>query len=119
MQNLGTAYTNQAKYGQAEAMLRECLALREKVTPVSWERYSAMSLLGDVFLRQARFGEAEKLLLDGYSGMIERYSQISANNRPSVARAGERVVDLYVKLGNAQRAAEWRTRVEREATRGQ
>ncbi|MCX6632563.1 MAG: serine/threonine-protein kinase, partial [Candidatus Solibacter sp.] len=112
MQLLAAAYSSQGNYGEAESMLRECVRLREKVTPDSWERYHVAGNLGNVFLLQARFAEAERYLVDGYLGMMERYSQVSANNRATVALAGKRVVELYEKWGRAEKAAEWRLRIE-------
>ena len=114
MQNLGTVYTKQGKYQQAEAMFRDCLALREKLAPEAWNRYQVADELGNLLLLQSRFAEAEPYLLSGYSGMLERYQKMPANERSKVELAGTRLVELYEKWGKPEKLAEWRGRIEKD-----
>ena len=53
-------------------MLREVLAIREKVRPDAWTTFNTKSMLGEALLGQKRYAEAEPLLLAGYRGMKER-----------------------------------------------
>ena len=53
-------------------MLREGLAIREKVTSDDWRRFHTMSQLGEALLGQGRHAEAESLIVSGYEGMKAR-----------------------------------------------
>jgi tetratricopeptide (TPR) repeat protein len=57
------------KYTEAEKAFRECLAVREKEAPNSWETFETMSQLGGVLLVQKKYADAEPLLLRAYEGM--------------------------------------------------
>ena len=43
---LGNNVLEQAKWQEAEPLLRECLAIRAKAIPDDWRRYNTMGLLG-------------------------------------------------------------------------
>ena len=53
---------------EAEPLLRECLAIREKTQPDDWQTFDAQSLLGGALLGQKKYAEAEPLLLPGIRG---------------------------------------------------
>src|SRR5262245_15706209 len=53
----------------AEPILRECLVIREKVMPDSWQTFNAQAMLGGALLGQEKYEPAEPLLLKGYEGM--------------------------------------------------
>src|SRR5262245_15999228 len=55
----------------ADPLLRECLAIREKAQPDAWTTCNARSMLGAALLGQGKLAEAEPLLLDGYRGVKE------------------------------------------------
>jgi serine/threonine protein kinase/tetratricopeptide (TPR) repeat protein len=61
-----------ADFSEAESVVRQCLALREKNLPDDWRTFTAQNMLGGILLLEKRYAEAEPLLLSGYSGMKER-----------------------------------------------
>ena len=90
---------------EAEGLLRECLAIREKVLPEGhWQRANAKSILGGSLLVQKKFDEAEPLLLSGYDGLAQ------AKDTPAerLTEAQQRVVELYEKWGKPEQAEAWR-----------
>ena len=70
----------QAKaFTEAEAVFRECLAIREKTQPNTWTPFDTKSLPGrGVLLGQKKYADAELLLLSGYEGMKQRKDTIPA-----------------------------------------
>jgi tetratricopeptide (TPR) repeat protein len=138
---LGRHLLRQERYADAEAPLRECLAIRERIFPEghasAWLRYNAMSLLGGALAgrgddpsatpteRDALFAEAEPLLLDAY-----RAIRADANT-PKPSKGGgpdrtrealERIIRLYESWeksdpGKGHDAAEWRARLANESQR--
>jgi serine/threonine protein kinase/tetratricopeptide (TPR) repeat protein len=99
------------KWSDAEPVLRECLAIREKFQPDGWPTFNVRSLLGGSLLGQKKYAEAEPLLLSGYEGLKAREAQIAAPGRPRLPEAGERLVKLYEAWGQPQKAHEWRKRL--------
>ena len=72
----------QAKaFTEAEPLLRESLAIREKTQPDEWTTFATKSMLGGAFLGQKKYTEAEPLLLAGYEGMKQREATIPAKPR--------------------------------------
>jgi hypothetical protein len=69
---LGRNLLLQLKGSEAEGILREGLAIREKKEPDAWTTFNAQSVLGGALLLQKRYVEAEPLLLKGYKGMTQR-----------------------------------------------
>jgi serine/threonine protein kinase len=106
----------QKKHAEAEAVLRDCLAVRQKQQPDDWATFNARSLLGEALLGQQKYAEAEPLLQEGYRGLKQRRAQIPAAVRQArLAEALRRLVRLYEATGNQQEAARWRK--EREAAK--
>src|SRR5439155_20309113 len=93
---------------EAEPVLRECLALREKTQPDDWITFHNRSLLGGALLAQKKPAEAEPLLLQGYEGLKQREAKIPAASKVRVAEALERLVQLYEATGRPEEAAKWR-----------
>jgi tetratricopeptide (TPR) repeat protein/tRNA A-37 threonylcarbamoyl transferase component Bud32 len=108
---LGRNLVKQQKWSEAEPILRECLAIRERAVPGEWPRFDAMSLLGGALLGRGRHAEAGPLLLRGYEGMRDRRAQIPAQGRVFLTEAGERVVRLYESWGKSETAAAWRAKL--------
>jgi tetratricopeptide (TPR) repeat protein len=106
--SLGAALVRQGKAREAEPLLRECLAIREKHLADSWLRFSTMSLLGGSLLTQKEYAAAQPLLLQGYRGMKERFTQIPAPARFRLDEARDRLVRLYEAWGKADEAHKWR-----------
>ena len=63
-------------YTDAETILRECLAVREKTQPDLWSTFSTKSMLGGALLGQKKYTEAEPLLVAGYQMMKRREATI-------------------------------------------
>jgi tetratricopeptide (TPR) repeat protein len=100
-------------WDEAEALLRECLAIREKVQPDEWKTFNTKSLLGGALLGQKKFAEAEPLLLAGYRGMKAREAAvIQIRGGMRIPQALERLVKLYEAQGDAAEAAAWRAKLD-------
>ena len=55
----------QKKHADAEPVLRESLAIRQKKQPEAETTFSTQSLLGGALLGQQKYAEAEKHLVQG------------------------------------------------------
>jgi serine/threonine protein kinase/Flp pilus assembly protein TadD len=98
---------------EAEAPLRECLAIREKILPDSWSRFNTQSMLGEALLGQKRYVEAEPLLLRGYEGVYARKKTIPSEVRQTtISEALARLVRLYENWGKDAKARRWREEIE-------
>ena len=87
---IGMSLLQQKKWTEAEPLLRECLAIREKTQPDDWRTFNTKSMLGGVLLGQKKFAETEPLLLAGYEGMKQRENTIppqvrTVSPKPSTA----------------------------------
>jgi hypothetical protein len=95
MASLCLAMLRQEKWAEAEPILRECLAIREKVMPDEWPRFNTMSQLGVSLLGQKKYAEAEPLIVSGYEGLKARESKIPPPGKPRLPEAALAVVKLY------------------------
>ena len=82
-------------YADAEPLLRECLAIREKTQPDLWNTFTARSMLGGALLGQKKYEDAEPLLIAGYDGMKRREPTIPPPAKDRLPEALERLVQLY------------------------
>jgi hypothetical protein len=78
--------------------------------------FHTQSLLGAALLGQQRFADAEPLLQQGYEGMEQHQQKIPANAKAYLTEAQERLVQLYDVWGKAEKAAEWREKLEAKAS---
>jgi serine/threonine protein kinase len=83
------------KSEKAEALLRDCLKLREKNQPDHWKTFDTKSELGGALVGQQKYAEAEPLLRDGYEGMKQREVTIPTIFKVRLTEALERLVRLY------------------------
>jgi tetratricopeptide (TPR) repeat protein len=113
---LGTNLLSQRKWAEAEPVLRECLAVREKVLPDDWSRFNTTSQLGGALAGQGRYAEAEPLVVAGYEGMKAREARIPLSGRPRLSEAAARLVPLFEALGRPDAAASWRARLAASET---
>jgi len=111
MASLGLNLLKQQKWTDAEPMLRECMAIREKGQPGVWSTFNARSMLGGSLLGQKKYAEAEPLVLSGYEGLNAREAKIPASGKSWLTEAGERVVKLYEEWGHPAEAREWRKKL--------
>jgi serine/threonine protein kinase/tetratricopeptide (TPR) repeat protein len=114
--DLGLNLLLQQKGGDAETVLRECLAIREKKQPDAWTTYNTKSMLGGALLGREQYADAEPLLLQGYQGMKEREAQIPPQGKVRLAEAVERLVQLYDAWGKKDVAQKWRKKLDGEKT---
>jgi eukaryotic-like serine/threonine-protein kinase len=112
---LGSCLVKQQKWAAAEPIVRELLSIREKTQPDGWSTFSARSALGECLVGQSRFAEAEAAVLGGYDGMKARADQIAPDAKPRLTDAAARIVQLYQAWDKPKEAAEWRTKLAREA----
>jgi eukaryotic-like serine/threonine-protein kinase len=81
-------------YAEAEPLLRDALAIREKSQPDDWTTFNTQSLLGGALLGQNKSKEAEPLLLKGYEGMKAREKTIPPEAATRIPEALDRLVEL-------------------------
>jgi hypothetical protein len=112
LEGLGGNLLKQGRGSEAEPVLRECLAIREKAIPDDWRRYYTMSLLGGALLTQVRHAEAEPLVVQGYEGMTAREPRIPAPMRYVLREGAERAVQLYEAWGKPDQATAWKAKIE-------
>ena len=98
----------QQKWAEAEPLLRECLAIREKTQADVWSTFNTKSMLGGALLGQKKYAEAEPLLLAGYEGMKQREKTIPPQGKIRIPEALERLVQLYEATDKKDEAAKWR-----------
>ena len=105
---LGASLSRRGKWAEAEPVLRECLAVREKLTPDDVRSADARSLLGGALLGLGKVAEAEPLLVAGYDGLKRRAADLPPQNRHVLPDAADRLVELYEKLGKLDETKKWR-----------
>jgi tetratricopeptide (TPR) repeat protein len=105
-------------HADAEPLLRECLAIREKTQPDVWNTFNTKSQLGGALLGQGKYAEAEPLLVSGYDGMKRREATMPPQARDLLPEALERLVQLYEATGKPDEAARWRKEHEARKTAG-
>jgi len=111
MASFGSNLIQQRKWAEAETILRECLAIRQKAQPDEWSTFNTRSMVGGSLLGQKKFADAEPLILAGYEGMKAREGKIPALGKPPLAEAAKRVVRLYEDWGKSEQAAAWKAKV--------
>jgi eukaryotic-like serine/threonine-protein kinase len=109
---LGLDLLHQKKWTDAEPLLRECLAIREKTQPDAWTTFNTKSLLGGALLGQMKYADAEPLLLAGYESMKQREAKIPMEGKVRLTEALERLVQLYEAMDKKDDAAKWRKELE-------
>ena len=65
----GELLVDHGRMAAAEPILRESLAIRERLTPDIWSTYYTTSYLGLALAYQGKDAEAKPLLLKGYAGL--------------------------------------------------
>jgi eukaryotic-like serine/threonine-protein kinase len=108
---LGRILLERRRGAEAEAHLRDSLAIWEARRPDDWNRFDTQSLLGSSLLGQKKFAEAEPLLLSGYQGMRARDAKLPASKKFYVTESGERIVRLYEGWGRTDEALAWRAKL--------
>src|SRR5262249_48197619 len=92
----------------AEALLRECLAVRTRKAPNEWWVFQTKSELGQAASGLNRYEEAEALLLEAHQGLTARKSTMPARYHRYLREAALALADLYDTQGKKDQAARWR-----------
>jgi tetratricopeptide (TPR) repeat protein len=95
-------------YPDAEALLRECLTIRDKAQPDAWTTFNAMSMLGAALLGQKKYADAEPLLLKGYEGIKQRQKTIPPPGLTRIPKALDRLIEYYTATNKLDEAKKWR-----------
>jgi non-specific serine/threonine protein kinase/serine/threonine-protein kinase len=115
--SLGLNLLFQQKWADAEAVLRGCLAIREKEQPDAWTTFNTQSLLGGALLAQKKYDQTEPLLLKGYEGLKQRADTIPEPGKARLTEALERLVRLYNATDRRDKAAEYHRLLKEAAKR--
>ena len=95
---IGTNLLKQSKWSEAEPLLRECLAIREKALPDDWSRFNTMSQLGGALVGRELYAEAAPLVAEGYKGMKARDARIPPADKFRVTRAARSSRTRLIRL---------------------
>ena len=107
--SLAANLLRQKKYADAEAVLRECLAVRERTQPDAWNTFNARSLLGGALLGQKKYADAEPLLLERLRGdEAARERRSRRQGRIRLPEALDRLIELYTATNKPEEAKKWR-----------
>jgi tetratricopeptide (TPR) repeat protein len=111
--NIGWLRIKQQKFPEAESVLRAALSVLERAFPDSRERFGCQNLLGQSLAAQTKYAEAETLMLAGYEGMsLRKPTPQAAISLAPANEAGQAILNLYEAWGQAEKAAEWKSRLE-------
>jgi tetratricopeptide (TPR) repeat protein len=108
----GSLLLSQNKPVEAELKLRDCLAIRDKIQPDDWTTFHAKSLLGEALLKQKKYADAEPFLRSGYEGLKKHEADIPTSDKPRLAKALQRLVQLYTAWGKHDEADKWKKQLE-------
>jgi serine/threonine protein kinase/tetratricopeptide (TPR) repeat protein len=112
-QSLGIVLTLERKFVGAERYLREAIAMEQKTFAEGhWEIAATKSLLGACLADQGDYAAAEPLLLESQPIIAKEFGP--AHDRTQAAMT--RVVTLYERWGKADKAAEWRAKLQQSAS---
>src|SRR5262249_8412001 len=106
---LGLNLLKQKKWADAEPILRESLAIREKKEPDDWRTFNTQSMLGGALRGQKKDADAEPLLLKGYAGMRAREKAIpkQAGGEWRLPEALDRLIELYSATNKPDEVTKW------------
>ena len=107
MESLAVAICHRKSFAEAERLFRECLEIRKKIMPDSWQRYNTESDVGASLFGQSKFSEAEPVLLFAYEGMKAREKDLQPILRVRLADAAWRLKTLYESWGKKEKRDEW------------
>jgi eukaryotic-like serine/threonine-protein kinase len=104
---IGSALLQQKQWTEAEPLLRESLAIREKSQPNLWSTFNTQSLLGGVLLGQKKYADAEPLLRKGYEGLKQREQTIPQPAKIRLPEAFDRLIDLSTATNKPDEVKKW------------
>jgi serine/threonine protein kinase/Tfp pilus assembly protein PilF/regulator of sirC expression with transglutaminase-like and TPR domain len=124
LSNMARRHASLARYGDARALLEECLKIRQELLrrqPGSLQFQSAvgatLNALGDV-IRDSDLAPAERLreAVDHYQQSLEIQERLVRENpavlayRQDLGNTVDNIADLHFRNGDVERALEWRRR---------
>jgi len=112
LENLARLLKDRGKLADAEAACRECLAIRQQISPDDWQTFNVRGLMGTILLSQKRYEEVGPLLISGYEGMKQREDRIPPADKPRVKEAARHLVEFYKATGKPSEAAEWQKELD-------
>ena len=95
-------------YLEAEPVLRECLAIREKTQPDAWTTFNTHSQLGGALLGQKKYADAEPLLLKGYEGLKAREATLPEQGKIRTPEALDRLIESSIAVNKLDDVKRWR-----------
>jgi eukaryotic-like serine/threonine-protein kinase len=104
----GKIYLELRDFWEAELLLRECMAIREKREPDVWTTFNTQSMLGAALLGQKKYADAEPLLLKGYEGMKAREATIPPQGGARIPEALDRLIELYTATNKPDEVKKYR-----------
>ncbi len=104
---LGLNFLQQKKWSEAEPLLRECLAIREKAQSDMWSTFNTQSVLGGALLAQKKYTEAEPFLRKGYEGMKQRETTMPPQAATRIPEALDRLIDFYIATDKPDEVKKW------------
>jgi eukaryotic-like serine/threonine-protein kinase len=107
---------DQKKYAEAEPFARECLAIRAKNKPGGWTTLFTQFMVGTSLVGQKKYADAEPFLVQGYEGLKERVAKMPQADKDELTLALKRVAQLYDACGLPEKAALWRTKLDKPGT---
>ncbi|MBL8823610.1 MAG: serine/threonine protein kinase [Planctomycetia bacterium] len=110
---LGLAFVDLKRNDDAEPLIRESLAIRQKIEPDNWITFNTQSMLGRVLLHQKKYLEAEPLLLKGYEGMKQREKTIPPLGSKRLPEALDRLIQLYTETNKPDEVKKWQAEREK------
>lgn len=116
MSQLALMLLRQAKWAEAEPVLREVVVVQGKLASESWAAANAKSMLGDALLGQRKFAEAEPLLVEGYAGLKRHEREIPPQGEFLFTEALERLVRHYEATGDGESVAKYKQLLKARAT---
>jgi tetratricopeptide (TPR) repeat protein len=104
---LGLNLLTQKRWTDAEAVLRDSLAIREMKQPDNWTTFNVRSMLGEALNGQKKYAEAEPLLRQGYEGMTARERTIPPQGTTRLTEALDRLIELYTATNRPDEVKKW------------
>ncbi|HQR08354.1 MAG TPA: serine/threonine-protein kinase [Gemmatales bacterium] len=112
LDSLGLNLLQQNKWTNADAVLRECLTIHEKIEPDDWKTFNTQSMLGAALSGQKKYADAERLLLKGYEGMKAREKTTGTDTsrlalQTRLPEALDRLIQLYTVTNKPDEVKKW------------
>ena len=100
-------------YPEADILLRQCLAQREKIMPDHHKTFLTMSMLGGALLGQKKYADSEILLLQGYTGMKQREKSFRPQEQYLLPESLDRLIQFYTETNKPDEVKKWQAEKEK------